>query len=62
EHILIMEKKIGRYLTLEEVVHHMDHNPANNNINNLMIVSKIEHNTIHHKGRKRDGLRGKYIT
>src|SRR5690606_20030974 len=29
-HRLVMEEKLGRYLTADEVVHHIDHNPANN--------------------------------
>lgn len=37
EHRVIMEKHIGRYLELNEVVHHIDHNPSNNEIDNLML-------------------------
>jgi len=60
EHRLIMEKKIKRYLGKEEVVHHKNHNPADNRIENLMLINKIEHNRLHHIG-KRTKLRGKYI-
>lgn len=37
EHRLIMEKKIGRYLTDEEVVHHINHQRDDNKIENLML-------------------------
>lgn len=36
-HRLVMEQHIGRYLTREEVVHHIDGNIKNNNIKNLML-------------------------
>ena len=39
EHRLVMEKKLGRYLTKEEVVHHIDGNRLNNDINNLELFS-----------------------
>lgn len=35
EHRLVMEKKIGRYLSESEVVHHKDDNKANNHPDNL---------------------------
>lgn len=47
EHRLIMEEFLGRYLTSEEHVHHIDENPHNNEISNLEIVSKAEHNRKH---------------
>jgi len=38
EHRLIMEKKIGRVLTKNEVVHHKDGNRLNNSIENLKML------------------------
>lgn len=35
EHRLVMERHLGRYLTRDEVVHHIDDNPSNNAIGNL---------------------------
>jgi len=35
EHRIIMAKMAGRLLTRTEVVHHIDHNPTNNSIENL---------------------------
>jgi len=48
EHILVAEKFLGRYLTDEEVVHHIDHNRNNNDILNLMIFkSQADHARYH---------------
>jgi len=37
EHRLMVEAHIGRYLTKGEVVHHIDENKKNNDIDNLML-------------------------
>lgn len=47
EHILIMEKRLGRKLKSDEVVHHIDGNGLNNNINNLEVMTKREHQITH---------------
>lgn len=47
EHILKMEKKVKRYLTENEVVHHIDKNPSNNNIKNLKLYNKWNHTSYH---------------
>lgn len=46
EHRLIVAQYIGRCLERSEVVHHIDHNPLNNNLSNLMLFSS---NTAHKK-------------
>lgn len=38
KHRLVMEKKLGRYLTRNEVVHHIDKNKLNNDVTNLELV------------------------
>jgi len=44
EHRLAMARKLGRPLLPSEVVHHIDHNPANNTPENLMLfASNREH-------------------
>lgn len=44
EHRLVMEKKIGRYLLPEEVVHHIDGNTQNNDPSNLgLFANNAEH-------------------
>lgn len=49
EHRLIMEQHIGRYLTKYEHVHHIDHNPKNNNIENLLLLSSSDHAFLHNE-------------
>ena len=48
EHRLVVKKFINRYLTKEEIVHHIDGNKENNSINNLMIFqNQKEHLAFH---------------
>lgn len=47
EHRLVMEKKIGRFLKRNEVVHHIDENPQNNAIENLILMAKKDHDRHH---------------
>ena len=37
EHIVVMEKHLGRLIEKQEEVHHIDKDRGNNNINNLML-------------------------
>ena len=44
EHRLVMEQALGRFLTREEVVHHRDNDPGNNDPDNLELFgSNAEH-------------------
>jgi len=49
EHRLVMEKSLNRYLLKRELVHHIDENRDNNNVDNLLVVSSKEHYRIHHE-------------
>ena len=49
---IIMEKKLGRYLRPEEVVHHRDLNKLNDNMSNLQIMTFSEHSSLHAKIHK----------
>jgi hypothetical protein len=48
QHRWVMEQHLGRKLTPGEEIHHIDENPANNAIENLMVVSRGEHQRLHH--------------
>ena len=53
EHRLVVEKKLGRPLERKEVVHHIDFNPSNNQIENLMLFSsQSKHMSFHQKIKK----------
>lgn len=51
EHILVMERKIGRHLRNGEVVHHINKNRCDNRVENLMLMTKSEHTSMHLKER-----------
>lgn len=52
EHQFLMEQKIGRYLSPEEVVHHKDENHLNNDPDNLELFSSNGDHVRHHKKGK----------
>lgn len=56
-HRVVMENAIGRLLTDNEEVHHIDKNGHNNNISNLQLLSSQEHRRIHAEDRER-----RYVT
>lgn len=53
QHILVMERHIGRSLKKGEVVHHINEVKTDNRIENLQLMSNGEHTTLHHTGMKR---------
>ena len=53
EHLIVVEKFIGRKLKPEERVHHINENKSDNRIENLMIFSNdSEHIKFHNKIRQ----------
>ena len=48
EHILIMEKHIGRYISYPEVIHHKNNDKLNNDISNLeLFATHKDHMQMH---------------
>lgn len=51
EHRILVAQAIGRPLLRTEVVHHIDHNPANNQLSNLQLfASNRDHKLFEHHG------------
>lgn len=52
EHRLVMERYLKRFLQSNEIVHHKDGNPQNNDIKNLLLTTKSGHKKIHKEAGK----------
>jgi len=51
KHTLVMERHIGRFLREDEVVHHVNHVRSDNRLENLRLMTKKEHQSLHMKER-----------
>lgn len=55
EHRHIMEQYIDRTLKKNEVVHHINGDPMDNRIENLQLMKRSEHTSLHNMGKSRKG-------
>lgn len=46
-HRRIVEETLHRKLTRDEVIHHLDCNPNNNDLSNLIVISRSDHAKLH---------------
>jgi len=56
EHRAIMSDYLGRSLTINEVVHHINGIKSDNRIENLRLMTNSEHTTLHNTGTKNSEL------
>lgn len=49
EHQVIAEQTLGRRLRRGEIVHHIDHDRANNSPDNLQVMTQAQHAALHSK-------------
>jgi len=49
---IVMENKLGRVLSSNEIIHHINGDPSDDRIENLMLTNRSKHTINHHTGKK----------
>jgi len=49
KHVHVMQQHLGRLLTRDEVVHHIDQDKRNNDLSNLHVMTNAEHTALHNR-------------
>ena len=52
-HRVLAENELGRILSRNEIVHHVDHDKMNNDPSNLQVMTASEHAKLHSAGKVR---------
>jgi hypothetical protein len=60
-HRIVMQQYLHRRLSRDELVHHKNENPLDNDISNLVIVSRATHNKLHKRNKKKSNIE-RFIT
>lgn len=50
-HVVAMEERLGRRIRDDECIHHIDGNPSNNDIDNLALMTRSAHASLHARER-----------
>lgn len=57
EHVLVLEKKLGRSLKPNEIVHHINHKKTDNHPANLQVMTRSQHQRFHWKENRIEWLK-----
>jgi hypothetical protein len=53
KHRVVVEKRLGRFLTKDEIIHHINEVPTDNRIKNLYLFAKRWQHAVYHRFVKR---------